>query len=400
MPTARKKTPQAAPKKRIHRARICDSCGAENTPRAKTCSQCGKSRFSPVWIRQLRRINRSFAVQVTDPHPLSDSESVHLTLYKWWPGGNRSFNINSSAQWEAVQRAVDELAPYLKWSTRADLARTLKTRKREAASFEAELKRISAEDPKILEKLVEGIDFTNIKPEDLPEVAEQVSSIAQVLVGADRGMRRAIEEIVKKLPAQGRKATESLTELMEQLTLRQITAVSTEVQRRIELLALFKKRMLDERTYEIRGENSIHRLLESAMWLVDDRWWLMHSNESLRTIVGEAIAAEDKRYEKKRPDFVCGTLDRRLIIVELKRPSHTLSVKDLNQLEHYVTLCEKYSSEFSKLEAAILVGRKKADDLERTIRHRSQAFKVRTYSDLVHDTERRYKAYLDALKAS
>jgi hypothetical protein len=63
--------------------------------------------------------------------------------------GNRSFNINSSAQWE-VQRAVDELGPYLKWSTRAELARTLKARKKEAKSFEAELTRLSADDPKIL----------------------------------------------------------------------------------------------------------------------------------------------------------------------------------------------------------------------------------------------------------
>jgi hypothetical protein len=40
---------------------------------------------------------------------------------------------------------------------------------------------------------LEGIDFTNIRAEDLPEVAEQVSSIAQVVVGADRGMRQAID---------------------------------------------------------------------------------------------------------------------------------------------------------------------------------------------------------------
>jgi hypothetical protein len=47
-----------------------------------------------------------------DPH-LSDSKNVHFTLYKVVAWGNRSFNINSSAQWEAVQRAVDELGPYL-----------------------------------------------------------------------------------------------------------------------------------------------------------------------------------------------------------------------------------------------------------------------------------------------
>ena len=59
----------------------------------------------------------------------------------------------------------------------------MKARKKETKSFEAELTRLSADDPKILEKLVRGIDFTNIRAEDLPEVAEQVSSIAKSLWG-------------------------------------------------------------------------------------------------------------------------------------------------------------------------------------------------------------------------
>jgi hypothetical protein len=56
---------------------------------------------------------------------------------------------------EAVQRAVDELGLY-QWSTRAELTRTLNARKKEAKSFEAELTRLSADAPKILEKLVRG----------------------------------------------------------------------------------------------------------------------------------------------------------------------------------------------------------------------------------------------------
>lgn len=35
----------------------------------------------------------------------------------------------------------------------------------------------------------------------------------------------------------------------------------------MEAMTVFKSRMLDDRTYEIRGHNSIHRLLEGAMWL-------------------------------------------------------------------------------------------------------------------------------------
>jgi hypothetical protein len=60
----------------------------------------------------------------------------------------------------------------------------LKARNKEAKYFEAELTRLSAGDPKILERLVKkGIDFSNIRAEDLPEVAEQSRASPQSLWG-------------------------------------------------------------------------------------------------------------------------------------------------------------------------------------------------------------------------
>ena len=159
---------------------------------------------------------------------------------------------------------------------------------------------------------------------------------------------------------------------------------------------MLKERALDDRTYEITGEGSIHRLLESAMWIIDERYWLMNSNSTLRKIVGDQLAKDDKKFELKRPDFVCGTVDKKLIIIELKRPSHTLDVDDLNQLERYVVICEEYSSEHSSHEA-ILVGTKQSDDLRRTLKVRGGSFKVLTFVDMIHDAERRYKKYLDAI---
>ena len=377
--------------------RVCDRCGAENTPRAKACASCGSTRFAPKWVRQLRRVNKQFAVQVTNPHPDSAAKDLRLTLSKWWPGGSRSFNINGRPQWDAVRRAVDELSPYLKWSTEAEIAEELQKQEKGGKALDKQLRRVAGADPTILSRIVAGIDFRRVSDEDLPEVARQISSVAEALAGAERGMRLAIEQVVRRLPKQGKKATESLAELMDQLTLRQITAVTAEVQRRVEALTVFKSRMLDDRTYEIRGDNSIHRLLEGAMWLVDERYWLMHSNEALRTIVGRQLGRADRKFERQRPDFVCGTVDRKLIIIEIKRPSHVLTVDDLNQLERYVTICEENSKDFSTLEAAVLVGRRTNLALDRTLKHRSGRFKVRTYSDLLQDTELRYKKYLDAM---
>lgn len=200
--------------------------------------------------------------------------------------------------------------------------------------------------------------------------------------------------MVKQLPQQKKRALEDLNSLLASWTLHQITTVSQQVRQRLDLIELFKERVLDPRTYELQCDNSIHRILERAMWLVDERYWLMQSNATLRTLIGGEMAKKDKKqFGQKRPDFVCGTVGERLTIIEIKRPSHVLKIEDLNQLETYLTIAEQYKS-FRSYEG-YLVGSKKDDDLMRRLRHRSSNFKVLTYSDLIGATEERHRGYLD-----
>ena len=127
------------------------------------------------------------------------------------------------------------------------------------------------------------------------------------------------------------------------------------------------------------GDNSIHRILERAMWMIDERYWLLHSNGTLRKFIGDEMSKRDrKKYGKKRPDFVCGSVSNKLILLELKRPSHSLNVADLNQLELYSVIAEDYKN-FSSYEA-YLVGKKKDKELDRYLKRRS-GFKVLFYSD-------------------
>jgi hypothetical protein len=377
--------------------RICDACGAANAATATTCSKCHGTRWAPGWVRELRRVNRSFAVQVTDSHPLSDSSEPRLTLYKWWPGNKATFNIKNAAQWDAVKTIVDtDLARFLGWSSAQAIREELDSRQSADATTDAKVRELAKANPRLLTEIVKGIEPERITEEDLPQLGQALGEIADILLHVDESHRAAISQLVKRLPRERAQALRQLTELMEELTIGQIAAVTNEVRRRVGLLELFKQQVLDERTYELTGENSIHRLLERAMWIVDERYWLMHSNRQLRTVVTKQLEAQDKDHERKRPDFVCGTVDKRLIVIEIKRPSHTLDVEDLNQLERYVVLCKKYNEDIGSFEA-LLVGHAQSDELHRTLAVRGGGFKVRTYTQLVDDTERRYHQYLKAL---
>lgn len=392
-----RKAKSATAKNGAAKRKVCDACGTVNGPRATGCSKCGKTRFAPAWVRELRRINRSFAVQVTDPHPSAESDDPRLTLHKWWPGNNASFNINTAAQWEAVKTIVDaDLAQFLGWQSARAVKKELKARKDEAVELDGKIREITAKNPRLLAEIVKGIKPEQVSDEDVPQLGEALGEIAQILLNVDESHRQAIRQLVKKLPKQRELALRQLSELMEELTVGQITAVTNEVTRRVGLLTLFREQVLDERTYEITGDKSIHRLLERAMWIVDERYWLMHSNKQLRTVVAKQLEKEDAKYKTTRPDFVCGTVDKKLIIIEIKRPSHKLDVDDLNQLERYVVLCNKYDDDHTSFEA-MLVGHEQTDELRQTMKVRKESFKARTYTQLVSDTERRYKSYLDAL---
>jgi hypothetical protein len=133
------------------------------------------------------------------------------------------------------------------------------------------------------------------------------------------------------------------------------------------------------------------------MWLIDERYWLLNSNATLRKSIGDSLEKSDKKkYGKKRPDFVCGTVGDKLIILELKRPGHTLSVDDLNQLEQYLVLAEQYKN-YSSCEG-YLVGTKTDDELRRTKKHRSSHFNVLYYADIIDNTKKRYTEFLKTIE--
>ena len=81
------------------------------------------------------------------------------------------------------------------------------------------------------------------------------------------------------------------------------------------------------------------------------------------------ICRTGSRYEKKRPDFVCGTLGSELILVELKRPKDELTKDDLNQLEEYLAISEKYSAKIRSYRA-YLMGSSISDEVKTYLRYR------------------------------
>jgi hypothetical protein len=287
------------------------------------------------------------------------------------------------------------LGPKLGWTPVGILFNGATKKGAPKAGAKRSLADIATNYPSFIKDLATAIDPDKLSKQDFGTVVDTFGEISKALGNANAGFREAFLSVVRKLPSQKQRALEDLDFLLQGWSLHVITNVAQQVRSRLETIKLFEQQIQDPRTFEIRSDHSIHRILERAMWLVDEHYWLLHSNTSLRVSIGEEMATRDRKiYGDMRPDFVCGTVGDRLIILELKRPAHTLTVDDLNQLETYMTVAEKYFT--TRSGRGYLVGAKTDDELRRRLKYRS-GFEVLHYADIIDATKKRYHEYLKAL---
>ena len=371
--------------------KVCSNCGKECLESAAECKSCGKTHFEPEWVKAHRPVNRQFGVQITSSDPQYGEVENRITLSKWWPTGHATFHIPSYDQWNKVARIIDEdLGPKLGWQARrlAQAARTKAKGLKDSQSF-------VSDSQEFIRNLVSDIDPDKFSKQDFKSFVETLGKVSDVFTNAHAGFREAFLAVVRKLPSQRQQALEDLNLLLHGWSLHVITNVAQQVKARLDTIDLFEERIGDPRVFEIRGDDSIHRILERAMWLVDEHYWLLHSNKSLRVSIGKEMAKRDKkRFGMKRPDFVCGTVGDRLIILELKRPGRKLKVADMDQLETYLTIAEQYFDFRSG--HGYLVGSSLDDELKRHLKYRS-GFEVLLYANILDGTKKRYHEFLKTI---
>jgi hypothetical protein len=251
---------------------------------------------------------------------------------------------------------------------------------------------LSKQHPDRFAKLVEALEV-HIQMPSGEENEDLYRAIGDLISQFDKASVARVTRIVKAMKDEGTANVKALDEVLADWTLSQATSVLRETRRRLATIELLRESLKNEQTFEIRGENSIHSILEHDLWLLDESYWMIQSNKTLKSFIGDRIAGDDtKRYGNKRPDFACGSLGNELVIVELKRPKHELTKEDLNQLEEYLAISEKYSVRFKSYKA-FLMGSSISEEIRTYLRYR-RGFTVLNYWEVLDSTEKRYKEFL------
>jgi rubrerythrin len=274
-----------------------------------------------------------------------------------------------------------------------DTQRT-KITKKEQGEIDETLLDLLEENPEIGRRLLE----LNLKGQNIEYTFQLLDIANSTIFHSSERLKTAFKEVVAKIAYQDARGMQELSDLMEKWNLLQITSLTNIVRARLETIEMFEAMIHDEATYEINTDKSIHRVLEKNMWLINDSYWIAQSNRSLRTFIGEEIEKSDKEHKKKRPDFACVNHDKKLIIVEIKRPSLTLKKAELDQAELYQRIIRKYKKEsYSGIEVN-LVGNKISDDALEIVDLR-RGIQIKTYQDFLDRCRKRYQEFLRVIES-
>jgi hypothetical protein len=236
-----------------------------------------------------------------------------------------------------------------------------------------------------------------ISNDDLKYIIDLVNLLEDSIIQSGARFKTAFKEVIEKISEQDTQGIQELSDLMKSWNLLKITSITSLIKNRLETIETFEQMIHDDRTYEINTENSIHRLLEKSMWLVDENYWISQSNRSLRNFIGDEIIKQHKEFSQKRPDFACVDHESKLIILEIKRPSIELTKKELDQAELYQRLIKRYKSQTYKSIDVYLIGNKISNEaLE--IAELRKGITIKTYDDLLENCRKRYKKYLDIIE--
>jgi len=392
----RTKQPKSAPEHKI-----CRKCGYKNPAEATVCEKCKHKKFQPPWVKEHKKINRAVSVDITESNPPSGEKSSRISLNKFFPGmKSQNFNITSPEQWEKIKEIIDkEFAPLLGWKEKSELLDIVEKEITQGVNEPKIRKRKNTGLTNLIDQYPQfTADFLDkisqiLKNADFEKVQQLLEHISNATTSYDKVFFASLKSVFEKLKTEKTGSLVSFEELLREWNLKQITDVTKEVKRRLSELDLFIDKIQDEKTYEIKGDNSIHRILERSMWLIDEKFWIIQSNKQLRTFIGNELAKEDKKYAKNRPDFACGTFDNTIVIIEIKRPSHELTVDDLQQIIKYCRLSKKYHGGKKVGFKAMLIGNSKTTELDETMEF-TQRIELLTYNELVQDCKKRYNEFI------
>lgn len=307
---------------------------------------------------------------------------------KW---DNRSINIKCAEDWETIKNIIDgDFAADLGWISKKEALKKLE----EKPTMDT-VKEILEKRPTITLDFLEVTDVSKMEVNAIQRFAEKLLKKNKEVIGKYMQVFNSLLGIQKK----DEQYIMKLDDIIQKISLYGITSTMNHVMYRLTKINIFEKMVMDDSTYERKGEDSIHRFLERDIWILGEEYQILKSDRPLRESIQNRFVKKYKKYGKLRPDFVCSRYENMAVIVEIKRPSHELTIDDLNKIEFYREIAGEYSGTFKDSNCYLIV-KSIPPDLEDIVYKREKIdVHVKTYNDAINEVRTRYLKLLEILES-
>ncbi len=346
----------------------------------------------PITIRDGSWGHLCVKVGYVKQHP----EKRVIRLEKRWKadGGiykEEKFNIKDGDDWIQIRQAVERLWPELESApTATEIDQAI-----HKVSKETQLLELLSKYPEILSQIPQNADILSM-PEEHKEALKRLLTAGGQIANA----------VISKLAEQPIDDIAQFVKLLEELKLSTINSLVTHVTSRTKFIEMFEKAIHNEESYERRGHNSIHNLLKVNMWLVNHNYAILHDDETLRNIIHsqwDKIADEEDL--DTRPDFLC-MVDpfakengiKKLVIIEIKRPTVKIKLKHIDQVMGYRTILHNHSGKPITDFSCYIVGKEIDSKLQLNDMSNS-GFIVKTYTDFISEARHFYREYIKIIES-
>ena len=151
-----------------------------------------------------------------------------------------------------------------------------------------------------------------------------------------------LDEMMREAAEQQETPLRVLSSLLRTAKLAELASFGRIAHDRIKVMERLERLKDNEST----GEDSLQKLIEDAPWLMNPEWAPITMNQTLNTLrnefekfftkkTGIAITLTDFDSPNKRPDFVLTTQEGIVQIIEIKKPSHKLTNKEMDRIIVY-----------------------------------------------------------------
>jgi hypothetical protein len=232
-----------------------------------------------------------------------------------------------------------------------------------------------------------GTRIDNLPIDKREQASAEIDRILKRHFGEDERIEESIELLLRSLERDdhfviSRKLLQAsatdiatLAEVLSELTLADLAIVAKQTHARLAVLDKIRLMVSDEATLE----SAVHAAIKNSLWIFGYEFALVSSDQQLSTIVAKVFGGATKSSDdSRRPDLLL--LNRymgRFLLIEFKRPSHTLDWPNKSQAEGYRARLKPFAD---PMEIVVLAG-KRRPDMEQ--RHESDRIRLMTYAELI-----------------